>query len=311
MSPALDIAAPLQPTESPWWARCAGRAVCGSLGTAYQVGLPAFPPLVRIETTNACNAQCIICPHSRSQRPPARMDDELYAHLIDQCAQGGCREVHLHNFGEPLLDRCLPERVALAKERGIGKVKIFTNGSLLSEERAEALIQAGLDEIKISFDGATADEFERIRTPLKFDTVVSNVRRLVELRNRRGAPLRILVACCSTQDKQSTMRFLEQSVDGFSFGRIHNWSEDESGQPRSRIRKPCSRLWRTMTILSNGAVALCCLDYDGRHLLGHVDSHTPLAAIWQGEAYRRVRRLHRLGRQDEIDLCRGCSKAFV
>lgn len=311
MSSAIDVAARSQPIAPPWWARCAGRAVCGSLGAVYQVGLPAFPPLVRIETTNACNAQCIICPHRRSQRPAARMDDALYEHVIDQCARGGCREVHLHNFGEPLLDRRLPERVALAKQRGIGKVKIFTNGSLLTEERAAALIEAGLDEIKISFDGATADEFERIRTPLKFDAVVNNVRRLVELRNERRAPLRILVACCSTQDKQSTMRLLEQSVDGFSFGRIHNWSEDESGSPRSRVRKPCSRLWRTMTILSNGAVALCCLDYDGRRLLGHVDPHTSLADIWRGEAYVRVRRLHLLGRQSEIDLCRGCSKAFV
>lgn len=311
MSVTIDVPPRSRPSHPPWWARCASRAVCGSVGAAYQVCMPAFPPVVRIETTSACNAQCIICPHRRMRRAPGRMEDELYEHLISECVRGGCGEVHLHNFGEPLLDPRLPERVALAKKRGIPKVKIFTNGSLLTEKRAVALIEAGLDEIKISFDGATAEEFERIRVPLKFDVVVNNVRRLVELRNQHNSPLRILVACCSTQDKQATMQWLQKFVDGFSFGRIHNWSEAENGTPRSRVRKPCARLWRTMTILSDGAVALCCLDYEGRHLLGRVDPKTSLGDIWRGEAYARLRRLHQLGRQDEIDLCRDCSKSFI
>ncbi|MFZ5832539.1 MAG: SPASM domain-containing protein [Planctomycetota bacterium] len=36
-----------------------------------------------------------------------------------------------------------------------------------------------------------------------------------------------------------------------------------------------------------------------------------MAAIWRGEPYRRVRRLHATARQDEISLCRNCTKAFL
>lgn len=301
----------------------ASKAVCGTVGGLYAAQLRRFPPLVRIETTNACNARCTICPHHRLQRPIRRMDDGLYRQIIDECAAGGCKQVHLHNFGEPLLDKSLEDRVRYAKQRGIRKVKIFSNGSLLDAVRAEGLIAAGLDEIKISFDGATRAEFESIRRPLKFDVVVENVHRLVELRNRHQSPMQIHIACCSTSDKQGTMQMLEQSVDGFSFGKIHNWAIDDGGTSaaaddspagdsgKARLRKPCSRLWRTLTVLAGGEVALCCLDYDGQFLLGQIDAETTLTDIWQGAAYRRVRRLHLASQQHEIGLCRGCTKAFL
>jgi radical SAM protein with 4Fe4S-binding SPASM domain len=284
------------------------RTVCGALGGAMSLVRRKFPPVVRIETTNACNARCIICPHRDMRRPIVCMDETLYRRLIDECSAAGCREVHLHNFGEPLLDKHLDERIRYAKSKGIRKVKIFCNGSLLTADRAKGLIDAGLDEIKISFDGATREEFERIRPPLKFDAVVENISRLVELRNSTGSRMKIHVACCSTTDKQGTMRTLEKIVDGFAFGKIHNWGDGEQ-TGRGRRHKPCSRLWRTFTVLANGDVSLCCLDYDGQHLLGRIDERTTIASVWNSPAYDRVRKCHRDARQNEIALCKDCSKA--
>lgn len=288
--------------------------MCRILGTGADLCGGRFPRTVRIETTNACNARCTICPHQRLQRPRATIDQARFRQAVDECAAAGCREVHLHNFGEPLMDPELEDRVAYAKQRGIPKVKIFCNGSLLDGRRASGLLAAGLDEIKISFDGATREEFERIRVPLRFDRVVENVRELVRLRDAQGARLRIYVACCSTSDREQTMQALEELVDGFSFGKIHNWTGDGVVSPqraRRRLRKPCMRLWRTLTVLAGGEVALCCLDYDGRHVLGRLDAGTSLAEIWRGPAYRHVRQLHRAARQDGIDLCRACTKAFL
>jgi sulfatase maturation enzyme AslB (radical SAM superfamily) len=287
------------------------KSVCRLLGGGLDLTAGPFPALVRIETTNACNARCTICPHRDLQRPIEQMDDELFRNIIDQCAAGRCREVHLHNFGEPLLDKHLTERIRYAKVKGIKKVKIFSNGSLLSESWARGLIEAGLDEIKISFDGATREEFEQIRQPLRFDDVVGNVTRLVKLRREMRSALQIRVACCSTSDRQGTMQSLERIVDSFSFGKVHNWNGTGDDGLRRSIRKPCSRLWRTLTILANGDVALCCLDYDGQHLLGRVDAGTSIRALWHADAYQRVRQQHKLGLQAEIPLCRNCTKSFL
>jgi hypothetical protein len=242
------------------------------------------------------------------KRPVATMEDSLYRPLVDECAASGCRELHLHNFGEPMLDKRIEERIAYAKQKGVRRVRIFCNGSLLTISRAKGLIEAGLDDLKISFDGATREEFERIRTPLKFDVVVQNIVEMVKMRNAAGSKMRIRVACCSTTDKESTMQSLEKVVDAFSFGKLHNWG----GQTEivGRHRKPCSRLWRTFTVLANGEVSLCCLDYDGQQTLGRVGNGTTIREVWNGPVYREIRAAHRQARQSQIPLCANCTKAF-
>ena len=70
------------------------------------------------------------------------------------------------------MDNRLEDRIRFAKKKGIPKVTIFSNGSLLTEWCAAGPIDAGLDEIKVSFDGADTEEFEPIRPRLKFDAVV-------------------------------------------------------------------------------------------------------------------------------------------
>ncbi|MGD0897852.1 MAG: radical SAM/SPASM domain-containing protein [Thermoguttaceae bacterium] len=275
------------------------------------LALRRFPPVVRIETTNACNGQCTICPRRAMRRPIRQMDDGLFGRIVDECAENGCREVHLHNFGEPLMDPRLAERIRYAKRRGIRRVKIFSNGSLLDQRWARQLLEAGLDEIKISFDGGTREEFERIRAPLQFDRVLENVCRLVTFRNELGSPMRIRITCATTANRPETIRVLRPVVDGLLFGKVHNWAGTEMLGPHRAVWKPCSRLWRTLTVLAGGEVALCCLDYDGAHRLGRIDAAGSLREIWHSAAYADVRRRHVENRQDEIPLCRGCSKAFV
>jgi hypothetical protein len=287
------------------------KTLCRVGGGMFDISRSAFPQVVRIETTNACNAQCTICPHKSLKRPIVNMDDGLFSRLIDECARLGCREIHLHNFGEPLMDKQLENRVSCAKSKGINKVKIFSNCSLLNCDRAKGLIQAGLDEIKISIDGASKEEFESIRVPLKFETVMQNIVDLVNMRNLARSGMKIHVTCCSTSDKQATMQPLKDIVDGFSFSRIHNWADGEQTNSHNRLRKPCNRLWRTFTVLAGGDVALCCLDYDGRHLMGRLDENTSIRDIWNNPAYSQVRRLHKQGRQNEIALCAECTKSFI
>jgi hypothetical protein len=286
--------------------------VCRCIGRIYDLVRGPFPATVRIETTNACNARCVICPHRQMTRPIGHIDEALYRRVVDECSRNKCREVHLHNFGEPLLDKRLEEHVRYAKQKGIAKVKIFSNGSLLTPQRAQGLVAAGLDEIKISFDGATREEFEHIRQPLRFDQVVANVQGLVAIRNQFSSSMKIGVACCSTLDRQATMRALERMVDSFSFGKVHNWaSGDMPAENKKKVRKPCSRVWRTFTILANGDVALCCLDYDGQSLLGRIDENTSIRDVFDSPAYHEARRRHREARQSEIDLCARCTKAFL
>ncbi|MBW2085492.1 MAG: SPASM domain-containing protein [Deltaproteobacteria bacterium] len=287
--------------------RLIGRLAARVMDTLWR----SFPPIVRIETTNRCNAACTFCPHLSMQRETGVMDQALYEKLVMECTQGGCRTLHLHNFGEPLLDPDLAERIAFAKDAGMRRVKIFTNGSLLSGERAERLLGSGLDEIKISIDGRDAEEFARLRKGLSLDMILDNTRRFRAMRDKTAAKRRptIIAACTQTSDRGATDRFLSSVVDRTDYGELHNWGGIMNPLQGRRIRKPCSRVWQTFTVLWNGDVALCCLDYDGSEILGNV-REKPIRQVWQEERYQAIRRLHRLSEQDAIPLCQDCSKSF-
>lgn len=284
---------------------------CFAIGNLYNLILSKFPDTVRIETTNACNSLCKICPHSKMKRTIKTMEDGIFKKIIDECAKFNCRRVHLHNFGEPLLDKKIIDRIKYAKNKGLKRIKIFSNGSLLTKDKSIELIKSGLDEIKISFDGATKEEYEQIRYPLKFHKVVNNIKQLVELRDKlTNSTLKIEIACCSTTDKSSTIQLLENCVDKFSFGKVHNWAAAEFDvDKKSKVRKPCTRVWRTFTILSNGDCSLCCLDYDGEIILGNV-RESSIAEIWKNQQYKKVRKLHTFADQKQITICDHCTKSY-
>jgi len=198
----------------------------------------------------------------------------------------------------------------MPRKKDLKRVTIFSNASLLTEQKANELIDAGLDEIKISFDGATEQEFEKIRLGLKFDVVANNIKELVRIKSLKKSPLKIKVACHSTSDKDLTMQSLENCVDEFCFGKVHNWADSEINHAlKSAIRKPCSRVWRTFTVLSNGKAALCCLDYEGKVVLGDV-TKASIFEIWNNESYREIRLLHRTAQQHQIAICKNCIKSF-
>ncbi|MBI2480794.1 MAG: SPASM domain-containing protein, partial [Planctomycetia bacterium] len=104
---------------------------------------------------------------------------------------------------------------------------------------------------------------------------------------------------------------LDGVVDKVNFGTLHNWAGARGLLPaNASLRKPCDRLWRTFTILVNGDVALCCLDHSGKEIIGNCQRER-IEDIWNNDRYRQLRQLHMQSRQDEMSLCKGCSKAFL
>src|SRR5262245_47023170 len=138
----------------------ASRAMADVMSLVYR---RTFPRTVRVETTNHCQADCTFCPRDSIGRPKTFMKQEIFESVVRQCVEGGSRLMHLHGFGEPLLDKQLPERIKFCKDAGIGRVKIFTNGDLLRGELAKRLLGSGVDEIKISIDGSDSKEFNLLR----------------------------------------------------------------------------------------------------------------------------------------------------
>jgi len=109
----------------------------------YKYHLP-LPSVMMIENTNRCNAECVMCPRELLSRKRGFMDLGLFEKLIREVSGLKRKPVtHLHGFGEPMLDKLLPERIRLAKAYGIKHTCSVANASLLSRETSRKMIDAG------------------------------------------------------------------------------------------------------------------------------------------------------------------------
>ena len=124
---------------------------------------PILPEIVQIESTNICNAKCVFCPRDEMHRRQGIMSFDLFKKIVDECVELGITHVRVHNYGEPFVDRKLVEKVRYAKEKGIKEVGMISNGSLITEEVARGMIEAGLDAINISVDASGKEVFESTR----------------------------------------------------------------------------------------------------------------------------------------------------
>ena len=143
-----------------------------------------------IETTNRCNLKCTTCFSHQDGRAKGDMSLKNFIKLIKSNA-GHISHVSLYNYGEPLLNKSTIEMIRYAKKMGIRHVKLATNGTLLTDEKAMALVNSGLDYISISLDGASAGTYAQFRIGGDFGLVVKNIERLVEIRNQAGTGLEI------------------------------------------------------------------------------------------------------------------------
>ncbi|MGA7334796.1 MAG: radical SAM protein, partial [Pseudolabrys sp.] len=142
------------------------------------------PVCLYLEVTNRCNLLCTTCPRTYEElEPPADMSWDLFRSIVDQ-ASGLARAV-LHGVGESMLVANLPEMVRYLKDRSV-YVLFNTKGTLLSERHGRALIDAGLDELRVSLDASTRESFKVIRGRDYFGRIIRNVRAFRELQEREG-----------------------------------------------------------------------------------------------------------------------------
>src|SRR5882672_176810 len=142
------------------------------------------PVCLYLETTNRCNLLCTTCPRTYEElEPPADMSWELFTSIVDQLPN--IERAVLHGVGEPMLVKNLPRMVRYLKDRGT-YVLFNTNGTLLNDRNGRALIEAGLDELRVSLDAANAKSYRAIRGKDFFARILRNVRAFRDLQEREG-----------------------------------------------------------------------------------------------------------------------------
>ena len=147
------------------------------LGLAY-IGIIARNQnsLLQIRPTTLCNLSCPFC--STDGGPGTKRQNQYVvelSYLLDWVREivayyGGLNWAHIDSVGEPFMYPQLVELVAgLKRVPGIRKVSMVTNGGLLSEEKIQQLVDAGLDKINISLHSLDAEKSRMLFGSASYD----------------------------------------------------------------------------------------------------------------------------------------------
>jgi MoaA/NifB/PqqE/SkfB family radical SAM enzyme len=138
--------------------------------------------LLQVESAIACNLRCVMCPwpeYAKRAHNRGIMSPDIWNAIRPHLSQ--VRSVDFTGGGEPLLQPNLLGWIREAHAAGC-ETGILTNGLLLTESKAAKLIEAGVDWVCVSMDGATEELYAQIRIGSNFDRVAENVRKISRLR---------------------------------------------------------------------------------------------------------------------------------
>ncbi len=275
------------------------------------------PKEVLIEVTNVCNLKCPMCHTYRSSRPRGYMDISLYNRVIDQVVDLDIRDVHLYTVGEPLLHKGIVDMVKIAKSNK-RKVFIYTNGNLLDNDIARNLIDAELDNLVISLEGMDNSKYASIRRGGNFERAKDNISYAKKYRDSILGRTKIEIwSTIMDEDSvylNSFKNYWRNYADRIFFVHLANqggYIKGITGKTIDpKLRQPCGTLWNSIIVLWNGQVSACCVDFDGKMIMGNV-YQTTLKEIWNGKKYLKYRKLHLEGKFHELSPCDVCDAGLV
>ena len=316
----------------------------GRMGRIYlayrrrQAALHHLPLRLWIETASCCNLRCIMCPNKDvAAADKGLMPLELFQRIIDQ-ARHFALDINLHHRGEPLMNPALFDMIRYANAAKL-KVRFHTNGALLDEVKARRLLEAGPALVSFSFDGFTKETYERVRVGATFEKTRNNILRFVALRRELGLKKpyvvieKIRFRNQATENNPSAVQalrrqFLEAGVDEIIEKEEYVWAEP-ARPPASPVAKPlragsvaggptapevakkrtctvCTFPWYAMVICADGTVTPCPQDFHAVLKLGNA-RETSLKEIWNGPAYRQLRRQFATD-IESLTICRKCDR---
>ena len=289
--------------------------------TAHAGTMPVmFPRTVYLEVGVDCNLDCVFC-SKPTRRPFTRvMDEETLMRVVDECGHNGVYALYCHLFNEPLLHmKKLEKVIRRAKMVGISIVAVTTNATPLTTKNVGILIDAGLDTLHFSFEGANHENYKKVRG---FDAAniekkilaALEIRSKINKRNARGqlVPWMAITHMRTNETDEEIRVFMEkwkQVVDDIEIrpvlGFLGRTELKIAEFPKNRI--PCRYLGDRLIIAADGTATGCSVDVDAALNLGNMMDGDTIKSIWHSDKYRNLWALHQWEMWDKLpEPCKSC-----
>lgn len=291
-----------------------------------------------LEATTACNFRCGFCYGRHMKQGVLRLPQ--FERLLNNTP--GLAAVEFTGEGEPLMNKDTPAMIAACKARGAW-VHLTTNGSRMTDVRAEMILDLGVDSMAMSLESTDPDAFAKLRPGGRLSDLIDAAAKLRAAIARRGSGpvLRLWVSLLRSQLARID-QFLEFAVahgfdlvefqalntlpsymrfyPGFFDGETSDFAAIDralrtpgvSAEGRAALTElrdgftgqSCHRMSHVLAPTYQGEVSPCCmLKVPDFPSVGDL-TETPLQEIWDQPGFRRFRMALRHG--VILNSCDGC-----
>ena len=217
--------------------------------------------MVQIGTTNRCNEKCVFCPNPTMTKAKGVMGLGMFRRIVEENEAG---IYDLCNFGEPLLDAGIAEKIRLIRElRPAAEIYFHTNGKLLVPRKADELHAAGLSRIVVSIYGFGQERMAEFMPLGNWNLVVQNVAYCARL-------IPTMVVGTPTDQVEMATRFWEALGCTTHYNSITDYEDHVTGPKVVAPIQKCTFALGYRTFDWDGAMVMCCMDFNSKTKFGQV-----------------------------------------
>ena len=272
-----------------------------------------YPPYLQIEPTSICNYRCVFCYQTdnkfnkRSTGFMGHMKLETFKEIIDQ-AYGNVEFISLASRGEPLLCPEFKDMLKYTRDKFFN-LKINTNASLLDEKMAHAILESGVKTLVFSADAASKKLYDELRVNGDLNKVLKNIKKFQDIKVKKYPDSKIItrisgVKVNTEQNLDEMENFWGSLVDQVAFVDYVPW-ENVYISKLSKVKTPCSDLWRRMFVWWDGKVNPCDVDYKSELSVGNIFDNN-ISELWKSKEYNSLRKKHLSKLRSKISPCNKC-----
>lgn len=254
-----------------------------------------------LETTNVCDAHCIICPREQFTQKPRFMDMDLFRKIIDDAAQYDIESLDACGFGECFLDKNLFERFAYVRGKLPGaSIFVSTTAYHMTPDKYK-LVARYIDTLKLSIYGASQAVYEafhrgRVQYPETMRNILGFLGYTKHLQNKPYTIGLFVETDLNRAEREEWIETWKPRLDEVFVWAPHNWIDGRAYRAVDKTRQQtCGRPDNApMYIHADGTVSPCCWDIHKRIRLGDMNTQT-IEQVYRGAPYRKLREAHRMG----------------
>lgn len=272
-----------------------------------------YPLNVDIEISSVCNLKCPMCftiTDSFKKIVNCKlMEEEVFYKIIDEIA-GKVPAVRLSLRGESTLHPHLIDFIKYCKSKNIGEVSFLTNGSKLTKDYFEKIMNAGADWITISIDGV-GQTYDRIRKPNNFDDIYQKIKDIKQVKdNAKSHKPVIKIQSIWPAIKNNPSEFynlFSPYVDLIAFNPLIDYlGNDDENDILYEDNFSCPQLYQRLIICADGLASMCTNNERNDVIIGDANNES-IYDIWHGDKLTQIRNLHNQKNGFlNMELCKHC-----